>query len=274
MTDPVPIVQARALVRRYGPRGGWSGRRGEGVVAVNRVSVSLEPGEMVGLVGRSGCGKSTLARLLSGLEPPDGGEVRIAGREVQGLSARDRRVTRRLVQLVFQDPLAALDPSQKVGAALTEAIAGPGEATGARQSVTLQGLLDDVGLSTAPELLERRPHQLSGGERQRITLARALACQPRALLLDEPVSAVDPAVRGRLLNLLLELRGRLGLAILLISHDLHVVGQVCRRVIVLEEGMVVEEGPAEEVLAQGRHAATRALLAASRVTSARPSRVR
>lgn len=258
-----PILEALEVTKRFSPRGGRLRVRGERVLAVDRVSLKLWDGEAVGLVGRSGSGKSTLARLLVGLEQPDAGEVRFAGRALKSLPARELADVRRQVQLVLQDPLGALDPMQAIGSAVKEPLVAHRLATRGSRPARVGELLARVGLPSSGELLSRRPHRLSGGERQRAALARALACAPRALILDEPVSALDPAVRGRLLNVLLDLKAGMGLAILLVAHDLPLVAQLCERVIVLDRGAVVEQGPVADVLARPTHEATRALLAAS-----------
>ena len=198
-----PILAARQVVRRYPARGGvrW-GRDRELVAALDGVSLELRPGEILGVVGRSGSGKSTLARVLLGLERPDEGEVIFDGRSLEALTEPERRRLRRDVQVVFQDPHAALDPRQSVGDAVAEPLAVHGLVPRGERRERGKLLLGEVGLPGEDAFLERSPRELSGGERQRVALARALASEPRALILDEPVSALDASVRGQVLNLL------------------------------------------------------------------------
>ena len=255
-------LAARGVVRRYRARGGL-GASGAQVVAVAGVTLELEVGELYGLVGESGAGKSTLARLLVGLERPDSGAVTINGQTLDTLRGAELREARRRAQLVFQDPAAALDPLQTVGSVVTEPLLVHRTVpTGGRRR-RVRELLSGVGLPTADEFLARRPAELSGGERQRLAIARALACEPRALVLDEPVSALDVSVRGQVLNLLSELHERLSLTTLLIAHDLDVVAFLCDRVGVMLGGYLVEEGRADEVIRRPRHPFTAAMVGAA-----------
>ncbi len=262
---PAPIVAAEGVVRRYPVRGGMTaGRRAGRVSAVDGISLALLPGEILGVVGRSGAGKSTLARLLLGLESPDEGVVRYAGRPLSTLSAEEERRMRRAVQAVFQDPSSSLDPRQAVGSIVAEPLAVHRlSARPARRARSLE-LLAAVGLGGDPSLLDRRSRQLSGGERQRVAIARALACEPVAVILDEPVSALDVSVRGQVLNLLLELQARTGLALLVIAHDVALVARLCTRVAVLADGRIVEEGAVDRVLRHPTHPATREVVDAAR----------
>ena len=261
MSDSAPpLLEACGVVRRLPPRG-TAFASGAGVLALDRVSLSVEAGETVGLVGRSGAGKSTLARVLAGLEAPDAGEVRIAGRSLAGLAGAELRHARRAVQLVLQDPRGALDPLQTVRGALLEPLDVHRMVERGRRPARVVELLQLVGLPATTDFLTRRPGSLSGGERQRVLLARALAVQPGALILDEPVSALDASVRGMLLNLLRDLAVRQRLSLLLIAHDMRLVAAFCARMVVLDHGVVVEQGGAAEVLGNPRHPATQALLA-------------
>ncbi len=260
MPEPA-AVEGRALVRRYAPRGLFRDRRKAVFAAVDGVSIRLEKARVYGLVGRSGAGKSTLARLLAGLETPDEGDVMIAGEPVGGAARERRRELRRRVQLVFQDAGAALDPRQSVLRAVSEPLAVRGALGPSRRRGRVEELLEAVGLGRGAGLLSRLPRELSGGERQRVAMARALACEPTVMLLDEPVSALDASVRGQVLNLLGELRERLDLTMMLISHDVQVVAGTCSRVGVMLAGRIVEEGPVAEVLGRPRHPYTRALVA-------------
>jgi peptide/nickel transport system ATP-binding protein len=259
-----PVLAAGGLVKRYAARGAAWGRGGRSTLALAGVSVEIAAGEIYGLLGRSGAGKSTLARLLAVLERPDAGEVRYQGERVDALSARQLRRRRRAVQVVFQDPGSSLDPLQSVRAALEEPLLVHRQPAAGRRTARIMELLASVGLPVEEAFLVRLPRGLSGGERQRLAIARALACDPRALLLDEPVSSLDVSVRGQVLNLLLDLRARFGLTMLLIAHDIKVVEAVSDRVGVMLAGRIVEEGRTGEVLRRPLHPYTAALLAASR----------
>lgn len=269
--DGPPILAARHVVRRYPARGGvrWGRERGW-APALDGVSLELWPGEILGLIGRSGSGKSTLARVLLGLETPDEGEVTFDGRPLGSLSDPEQRRLRREVQVVFQDPHASLDPRQSVGGILAEPLAVHRLVPRGERRSRGKVLLGEVGLPSDDAVLDRLPRALSGGERQRVALARALASGPRALILDEPVSALDVSVRGQVLNVLLELRERAGLAMLLIAHDVRLVARLCGRVVVMAGGRVVEEGPTRGVLENPAHTATSELLAAARWLSEPP----
>jgi peptide/nickel transport system ATP-binding protein len=262
------IVAAHRVVRRYPARGGvrWSGKR-RTVVALDGVSLELRAGDTLGLVGRSGSGKSTLARVLLGLEQPDEGEVAFGGQPIASLPDEARRRFRNEVQIVFQDPHASLDPRQSVRGIVAEPMAVQGRVPRAERERRLRGLLGEVGLAGSDAILRSRPRELSGGERQRVAIARALAGGPRALILDEPVSALDASVRGQVLNLLLELQERTSLAMLLIAHDVRLVARVCTRVAVMARGRIVEEGPTDAVLSRPADPATAELLAAARLLS-------
>jgi peptide/nickel transport system ATP-binding protein len=227
--------------------------------AVDGVSLTLGEGETLGLVGESGCGKSTLARSLLQLQRPTRGSVRWRGRELTTLSERELRPLRRELQIVFQDPYAALNPRMTIGQALAEPLEIHDLHAHHRRE-RLEELVRMVGLSS--ELLDRTPDALSGGQRQRVCIARALAVEPRLLVLDEPVSALDVSVQAQVLNLLVELQQRLGLAYLFVSHDLRVVEYVSDRVAVMYLGRIVETGPRASVFAKPIHPYTQALLAA------------
>ena len=256
----VPVVAGVRLVRTHGARGGVRRRSRGSVPAVRGVSIDVAAGEICGLVGQSGAGKSTLARLLALLERPDSGEVRYDGDRVDNLRAAAQRSRRRAVQIVFQDPGTALDPLQRVRTIVEEPLTIHRLHGGAARLRRIGALLAAVGLPGDDDFLDRYPRELSGGERQRVAIARALACEPRALILDEPVSALDVSIRGQVLNVLVELRERLGLAMVLIAHDLALVAQVCDRVCVMLAGRIVEVGPAEVVLGAPLHPYTRYLV--------------
>ncbi len=261
-SDGGPVLSAHEVVRRYPPRGGSLLRRGSWTTAVDGVSLAIRPGEILGLVGQSGAGKSTLARVLVGLERPDGGAVEFDGVRLDSLRGEAWRRMRRRLQLVFQDPAGSLDPLQRVGRAVGEPLVVHDRGARRRRERRVGELLEMVGLPATQEFAARRPRQLSGGERQRVAIARALACEPTVLVLDEPVSALDVSVQGMLLNVLLELRTALGLAMLLVAHDVRLVGRVCDRMAVMRAGRIVEEGPSTDVLRRPRHPYTAELLAA------------
>lgn len=231
------------------------------VDALKGVSLTIGPRECVGLVGESGSGKTTLGRCLVGLETPTGGRIEIDGIDASDYAtvSRDERARlRRTVQMIFQDPYSTLNPRHTVGRTLAEALhrSGVSGASAARASVA--DLLERVGLPEA--YARRKPAALSGGERQRVAIARALAVQPKLLVCDEPVSALDVSVQAQILNLFRTLQEELGLSYLFITHDLAVVRQVADRIYVLLEGEVVESGPAEEILSQPKHPYTRRLM--------------
>jgi peptide/nickel transport system ATP-binding protein len=227
--------------------------------ALAGVSIGLRRGETLGIVGESGSGKTTLSRILLGLETADSGSVHWNGHAWKSLSAAQKRQHRRRVQVVFQDTLGCFDPRYTVDRVLDEALAAAGVARSARRQRILE-LLDLVRLDAS--CISRRPIQLSGGQRQRLAIARALAAEPEVLVCDEPVSALDVSVQAQVLDLLADLKQRLGLSCLFISHDLGVVRRICDQVAVMKDGLIVEQGPADELYAQPRHPYTRMLLAA------------
>ncbi|MFI5015712.1 MAG: oligopeptide/dipeptide ABC transporter ATP-binding protein [Hyphomicrobiales bacterium] len=236
--------------------------------AVDQVSLALSEAEIVALVGESGSGKSTLGRLLLGLTPPTDGAITYEGEDIAGLAGERRRKYRREVQVVFQDTGTSLNPRHPVG----ETVMIPlryNLGLGRREARELaDALLDRVGL--APSTFRHRlPHELSGGQRQRIGLARALASRPRAIIADEPVSALDVSVRAQVLTLMRDLKRTEGLSELLITHDLGVVRSIADRVLVMYLGAIVEEGEAATLLARPRHPYTRALLAATPIADPR-----
>ncbi|MCG8469615.1 MAG: ABC transporter ATP-binding protein [Gemmatimonadetes bacterium] len=249
-------LEARGVSRRYRGRR----RRSGSIAAVEDVSLEIAPAETVGLVGESGSGKSTLSRLLLGLDRPTAGEILFEGRSLTRLGRDGERRFRRSVQIVFQDPYGSLNPRLTIGAALREVLAVHGLADGSRRTARVAELLERVGLDPAME--RRYPHELSGGERQRIGIARALAVEPKILIADEPVSALDVSVQARILELLKRLQRELGLGYLFVSHDLAVVRGIADRVLVMRDGRIVEGGPADRVYEEPEHEYTRSLLAA------------
>ena len=231
-------------------------RRGRSVFhAVRGVSFDIRAGESVGVVGESGCGKTTVARAVLGIVPPAGGRILFAGRDLAGFSRADWAAYRRQVQIVFQDSLGALDPRQSVGSALRETLRFHGKDAGEPR---IRGLLDLVGLPAA--LAARYPHELSGGQRQRVAIARALAVEPRLVVADEPVSALDVSIQASVIHLLDRLRRDRGVAFLFIAHDLAVVRALCPVAHVMHAGAVVESGPTERLFTHPRDPYTRDLV--------------
>lgn len=246
-----PILAGHDLVRRFGD-----------VTAVDGVSLSIAAGERVGIVGESGSGKSTLGRLLLRLERTDAGTVTFDGVDVTRTSPRRLLPFRRACQVVFQNPAGALNPQLTVARLVAEGldIHGLCVEPAARQA-RLVALLNEVGLDE--RLLHRLPHELSGGQKQRVGIARALAVEPRLLLLDEPVSALDVSIQAQVINLLSSLSSSRGLALVFISHDLHIVRHLCERIAVMERGKLVEQANTEALFASPQHPYTRALLAST-----------
>jgi oligopeptide/dipeptide ABC transporter ATP-binding protein len=253
------LLRAEHLTRRFEQPGLF--RRGRAVQAVTDVSFEIAPGETLGLVGESGSGKSTIGRLALGLLAPSAGRVVFDGTDLATAAPDALRTLRRRMQLVFQDPYGSLDPRRTVGAQIADALSIHALLPRAQHEARVAELLAQVGL--APDHAARYPHAFSGGQRQRIGIARALATGPDFLVADEPVSALDVSVQAQVMALLADLRARLGLAMLFISHDLPVVRHLCDRVIVLYLGRVMEEGPVTQVFAHPRHPYTQALLSAA-----------
>jgi peptide/nickel transport system ATP-binding protein len=257
MSPGQPLLEVRGLVKHFPLKGGFFGGKAGVVRAVDGVSFAVKQGETLGVVGESGCGKSTTARLLMHLITPDRGEVIFDARSVGGreLSLKDYR---RQTQMVFQDSYASLNPRLTI----EDSIAFAPQVHGVphREAVArARDLLARVGLDPY-RFAERYPHELSGGQRQRVNIARALALQPRLIILDEAVSALDKSVEAQVLNLLLDLKDEFGLTYVFISHDLNVVRGISQRVMVMYLGQVVEIGDSEELFTAPRHPYTRALL--------------
>jgi peptide/nickel transport system ATP-binding protein len=250
------IVEAREVAKTYGARGLFGGRVTQ---ALAGVTVELRRGETLGLVGESGSGKSTLARAITRLMPIDGGEILLGGEDIAQLSRRELRPVRKRVQMVFQDPYASLDPRQRIIDIIAEGpIIHGTPAAKAREEA--QALLDLVGLDRSAA--RRFPHEFSGGQRQRIGIARALALHPEVLVADEPVSALDVSVQARVLTLLADIKARLQLSMLFVTHDLRVALQICDRIAVMKQGKVVEVAPTAEIFFNPQHSYTKALFAA------------
>ena len=237
-----------------------SGRRPPAVRAVDDVSLSIAAGEILGLVGESGSGKTTVGRALLGLNRPVDGHIRFDGRNLQGMTAIERRTLPRRIQMVFQDPYGSLNPRLTVRTTLAEVLTFHRIVEPGQREAEIARLLDLVGLS--PALAERKPRHLSGGQRQRVGLARALAVRPSLLVLDEAVAALDVSIQAQVLNLLQDLRRQLGLTMLFIAHELGVVRHVSDRVAVMYLGHVMETGTADEIFEHARHPYTMSLLRA------------
>jgi oligopeptide transport system ATP-binding protein len=266
-----PLVSARGVVKTFPIQGGVFGRSVGEVRAVDGVELDIYPGEVLGLVGESGCGKSTLGRVLLGLLPADGGSVRFDGADVLGARGREARALRRQMQIVFQDPFSSLDPRATVGDSIAEGLRAHG-VPASRRRERVQEVLDLVGLE--PYHARRYPHQFSGGQRQRVGIARALAVEPRFLVADEPVSALDVSIQSQILNLLRDLQSRLDFTLLFVAHDLAVVEHLCDRVAVMYLGRIAEIGSRERVFGNPEHPYTEALLAAIPVADPERERTR
>lgn len=253
-----PMLQAQDVERLFGAGRTLLGRPKPAVHAVQGVSFAVRKGEILGIVGESGCGKSTLARILAGLDQASAGKVLFQGQDLAAAVRRDFKAVARQIQYVFQDPLSSLNPRKTVRAILEtplRRLLGLGREERERR---LQKVIDAVNLR--PEHLDRYPHEFSGGQAQRIAIARALAAEPKLIVLDEPVSALDVSVQAQVLNQLDDLKARFGLTYLFISHDLAVVETISDRVAVMYFGRLAEIGPAQRIFTQPRHHYTRLLL--------------
>ncbi len=273
MPETQPLLSVRGLKKYYAIKGGVLSRVTAQVHAVDGVSLDIEAGETLGLVGESGCGKSTTGRCIMRLIKPSGGEIRFNGRDVTTLEGSELRALRREMQIIFQDPFASLNPRHTVRGLIGEALVIHGLAKG-RQDLTDQvvDLLETVGLQAAH--LNRFAHEFSGGQRQRIGIARALAVRPKLVVCDEPVSALDVSVQAQVINLLEDLQEKFGLTYLFIAHDLSVVEHISNRVAVMYLGRVVEIASARALYDNPLHPYTEALLSAVPIPDPRLKRQR
>lgn len=253
MRDPDAVLEVRGLRVRHADR-----------TTLDDVNLKVDRAEIVGLVGESGSGKSTLARAVASLLPVDAGEVLVMGTDWQRLRGRALRSQRRHLQLIFQDPLASLNPRMSIGDALSEPLRVFAAGMSARERRdAVPAMLEKVGLSAADS--GRMPGSFSGGQCQRIAIARAMIARPEILICDEPVSSLDVSIQGQILNLLLDLRRDAGTSMVFISHDLAVVRQLCQRTYVLRSGRIVDQGATAQLFSNPGHPYTRELLAAARV---------
>ncbi|WP_397543230.1 dipeptide ABC transporter ATP-binding protein [Roseovarius salis] len=258
--DRKPILEVRNLTTRFDVKGGYFNRKVGRVHAVEGLDFEIYPGETLSFVGESGCGKSTTGRSLLYLNPPDSGEVTFDGKLINHENTADLSYLRRNVQMVFQDPFGSLDPKQRIGATLAEPLLCHGLASKVEAKEKAEHLLERVGLEAG--MITRLPHEFSGGQRQRICIARALMLDPKVLIADEAVSALDVSVKRQVIDLLLGLQEEMGLSYLFISHDMAIVESVSHRVAVMYLGAIVEIGPRAEVIGNPRHSYTQRLMQA------------
>ena len=253
------LLQVMSLTKRYALPRAHPFAAAATLTALDNVSFTLDAGRTLGIVGESGSGKSTLARLVMALEAPSAGSVMFEGHDLHALSADPLRQARRHFQMVFQDPYSSLDPRMTVARTVGEPLEQLEHLPATEQRERAAAMLDAVGLNAATDL-DKYPHEFSGGQRQRIAIARALVTQPKLIVADEPVSALDVSVQAQVLNLMQDLQERLGLAYLFISHDLAVVDLVCDQLIVLQHGRIVERGGTDSVLNAPHQPYTRRLI--------------
>ncbi len=257
---PEPMLQTIDLVKSFAVRRGFFAQESIRLMAVDHVNISIDEGETFGLVGESGCGKSTLGLTVMQLYTPNGGQVRFDGQDLVGLSPEDLRHNRRRMQMIFQDPYASLDPRMSIEQILLEPLNIHGIGTHEERLAEVRRLLDLVGLPT--DAADRFPSEFSGGQQQRIGIARALALQPKLIICDEPVSALDVSVQASILNLLRDLQDRMELTYLFISHNIAVTGFMSKRIGVMYLGRMMEIGSSDTIINHPSHPYTQALISA------------
>jgi len=268
-----PLLEVTDLVKHFPvKRGILIDREVDQVRAVDGIGFTIARGETLGLVGESGSGKSTACRAVLQLTKPTSGSVRFEGREIAGLSRRGMRPLRREMQMIFQDPYASLNPRKRIGQIVGDPLKRQGVASGSKLRKRVHELLERVGL--ASEHYNRFPHEFSGGQRQRIGIARALALNPKLVIADEPVSALDVSIQAQIVNLLDDLQDELGLTYLFVAHDIGVVRHISDRIAVMNKGKIVEEGSADQVCEHPRDEYTKKLLAAVPIPDPREARER
>jgi oligopeptide/dipeptide ABC transporter ATP-binding protein len=276
MSDTSPLLEVDSLVKHFPVRRNLAqiltGQEAKRVRAVDGVSFSIGAGETLGLVGESGCGKTSVGRAVVHLHPPTSGTIRLSGTDISKLSGQSLRDLRRQVQFVFQDPFASLNPRMTIGETIEEPLRNFGLGNAEQRKARVLDLLARVGLR--PDQIDRYPHEFSGGQRQRIGIARALAVDPKLIVLDEPVSALDVSVQAQVINLLMDLQRDLGVSYLIIAHDLAVVEHISQRVAVMYLGKIVEIADRRSLFANPRHPYTKALLSAVPVPDAKMRRER
>jgi oligopeptide transport system ATP-binding protein len=273
MNGGEPLLEVTDLVKHFPiKRGVLIDREVDQVRAVDGISFSVLRRQTLGLVGESGSGKSTACRAVLQLTRPTSGSVRFEGQEIAGLSRRRMRPLRRQMQMIFQDPYASLNPRKRIGQIVGDPLKRQGIASGSDLRSRVQELLERVGLSS--EHYNRFPHEFSGGQRQRIGIARALALQPKLVIADEPVSALDVSIRAQIVNLLDDLQDEFGLTYLFVAHDIGVVRHISDRIAVMHDGKIVEQGSADQVCEHPRDDYTKKLLGAVPIPDPRESRER
>ena len=259
-TSEQPILEVEGLKKHFPVRSGFLQRVTGWIKAVNGVDFQIPTGHTLGLVGESGCGKSTVARMILRLLKPDTGRISFRGQDISRIDEKEMKPLRKQIQIIFQDPYGSLNPRMTAGESVAEGLRTLGLTGGKQRSERLEELFTMVGMS--PDYADRYPHEFSGGQRQRIGIARALSVDPKLIICDEPVSALDVSIQAQIINLLKDLQQQLDLSYLFISHDLNVVGYLCSRVAVMYKGMIMEHGPAEALFEDPRHPYTQKLLAA------------